>query len=109
MSTDVVADQVRPSERWPILFELPTSGGMMVDRGHPAEELVQRSAQAVRSAMGTVEQMVQEINATVDRLVKKPDELELSFGLKFDLEGNAMVAKVGAEAAIGIKITWTRL
>lgn len=31
-----------------------------------------------------------------------------SFGLSFDMEGNAMIAKASAGAAIGVKVTWKR-
>ena len=37
-----------------------------------------------------------------------PDELELEFGLKLYAEGNALIAKGGAEAAFAVKLTWKR-
>ena len=94
----------------PILDEFtPRPGLMQVSRvPQTPEEWASKSTQALRNAMSTVEQMVEHVNVTLDNLAGNPDQLEFTFGLKFDFEGNALVAKAGAEAAIGIKVTWMR-
>jgi len=97
-------------ERATILVELPAGSGMMgaTRETYAPEELVAKSSRAIKSAMATIEGMVEEVNATVDNLAGNPDELEFTFGLTFTVEGNALVAKAGAEAAIEVKVVWRR-
>ncbi len=94
----------------PILVDLTSQGMVMrTSSSDPfSVELAQKSTKAIKGAMDAVEGMVEEVNATIDRLAGNPDELEFSFGLSFDIEGNAMIAKASAGAAIGVKVTWKR-
>ena len=36
----------------------------------------------------------------------RPSNIEASFGLRINAEGNAYVAKTGVEATINVKLTW---
>jgi hypothetical protein len=50
---------------------------------------------------------VQTFLAALSVLEQKPDEFELSFGLKMGGElGNVIVSKISAEATYGVKMSW---
>ena len=94
----------------PILIELtPRSGVQQVSLARISpEELAQRSAQALDSAMDAVRRMADRMSVMIDGLAGNPDEVKLEFGLKLDVEGQALVAKAGAEGAIAVSLTWKR-
>lgn len=91
-----------------ILVELaPRPGVQRVSLPKP-EELARLSAQALDNAMTTIHAMAERTSTMIDHLAGHPDEVELEFGVKMDVEGNALVAKAGAEAAISVSLTWKR-
>lgn len=94
----------------PILVELkPTTGRRQVGRGSMTmEEIATLSRQALNHAMNTVYQMAQHVSATVSALPSKsrPSAVEAEFCLTMDAEGNAFIAKAGAEGSITVKLTW---
>ena len=49
-----------------------------------------------------------EPTAILVELAGRPDELQIEYGIKLDVEGNALVAQAGAEAAISVTVTWKR-
>lgn len=60
-----------------------------------------------------VEQVITEnvraLTAAVERLVVKPSEVEVTFGLKATGElGNIAIAKVGGEASFEVRLLWRR-
>ena len=40
------------------------------------------------------------------REISGPESIELTFGLKFDVEAGAIIAKTSLEANIAVKLTW---
>lgn len=97
-------------ERPPILAELrPGPGVQHVTRGVLAKEkLAELSARALDNAMCTVQSMAARVSETIDDLAGNPDEVEAEFGITLDFEGQALIAKAGAEAAISVTLTWKR-
>lgn len=92
----------------PILIELtPRPGVRQVAIPRP-KELAEKSAQALQNAMNTIYNMADRMNTLIDNLAGNPDEVEMEFGLKLDMEANAYVAKAGAEATINVSLTWKR-
>jgi hypothetical protein len=90
----------------PILVELAQPPGVYQVALPSPEELAKRSAQALESAMAAIHAMALRASEMIDNLAGSPDELE--FGLKLYAEGNALIAKGGAEAAFAVKLTWKR-
>ena len=96
------------SEPTVILVELaPRPGVQQVALPQPAE-LAQRSAEALDKAWATIRAMAERTGTLIDDLAGNPDEVQLEYGIKLDVEGNAMIAKAGAEAAISVSVTWKR-
>ena len=91
-----------------ILVELaPRPGVQQVARLQPAE-LARRSAEALDKAWDTIRAMSDRAGALIEDLAGDPDEVQLEYGIKLDVEGNAVIAKAGAEAAISVSLTWKR-
>lgn len=72
------------------------------------ENLAEKSAQALDKAMTTIRLMGQRVTDTVKRInvADRPTKVELEFGLKFDAEAGALVAKASTEAAFKVVLTW---
>ena len=102
MSTEPTAEPI------PILVELAQEPGVYEVALPSPEELAERSAQALESAWATIQAMALRASEMIDNMAGRPDELELKFGLKLYAEGNALIAKGGAEAAFAVKLTWKR-
>ncbi len=70
-------------------------------------DLIEESERAVDGAMSTMETMARKVTDKMDSLKDaKPDEVELAFGLKLDVEAGALIAKVGAEATLEVTMVW---
>ena len=98
-------------ERVPVLVEfMQPQGGVQYVSNVPQtpEEMAAKSETALQNAMGAIQSMVERVDVLIDDLAGNPDKLEFTFGLGFDIEGNAVVAKAGMQAAIGVKVTWDR-
>lgn len=90
-----------------ILVEFaPTAGMKQVSL--TAADVAQKSAQAVDKAMDTIRAMAKRAIATLDTLANKPTQVELEFGIKFNTEAGALIAKTSTEASITVKMTWER-
>ena len=94
-------------ETSPVLIEVWQGPGTMQVALNPAE-LAAKSAEALDHAMGTIRQMAQRVASTITTLPERPAHAEVEFGLKIDAQGQALVAKAGAEANIKVKLTWDR-
>lgn len=70
--------------------------------------LLNSSAEMLDSSMEIIETMSNRITSTITNLAadNRPSNVEASFGLRINAEGNAYVAKTGVEATINIKLTW---
>jgi len=98
---------VNAEDKPTILIELAPRTGLEQPTRLP-RFLDEISATALANAMHTVQAMAEWVETTIDNLAGHPDEVEVTFGVKLDFEGQAFVAKAGAEAAIGVTLTWKR-
>lgn len=108
-----MTDQVTvPAEEFDILIEWPqTQGVVRVSVGSNLDELKKESQRAMNVAVGVIRAMSRRIARAMDDLDEKtrPDEMEVEFSLKLDLEGGAvvpMVAKTTAGGQFNIKFKW---
>jgi hypothetical protein len=92
-----------------ILVEFPDRPGVRaVSLKDSAEELAEKSAQALDKAMDTVRGMAVRSVKAVKDLTDPPDNIEVEFGIKLDAEAGAMVAKAGTEASFNVTLSWQR-
>ncbi|MGW5422692.1 CU044_2847 family protein [Streptomyces sp. NPDC003943] len=71
-----------------------------------APETVARSAEAVSQAMTTIRSMAERVRGTVAQMAVRPESVQVEFGIKFDAEAGAVIAKTGVEAAVTVKLAW---
>jgi hypothetical protein len=98
---------IKAQESPTILVELAPRTGLQQATRLP-RYLDELSAEALENAMRTVRAMAQWVETTIDDLAGNPDQVEVEFGVKMDFEGQALIAKAGAEAAISVSLTWQR-
>jgi hypothetical protein len=71
-------------------------------------EIVRKAAHSLDEAMSTIRPVIATAIAQCRTLAEVPDEVSISFGLKFSADFGAIVAKAGGEASVVINATWRR-
>lgn len=76
--------------------------------GVKPDELLNSSAEILDRTMEIIKTMSNRITSTIVDLAgdNRPSNVEASFGLRINAEGNAYIAKTGVEATINVKLTW---
>jgi hypothetical protein len=69
-------------------------------------DLIKKSDEAVEKAIGTIQNIAERVNSMINSIENKPTNVEMEFGIKFDAEMGAIVAKVTAEGSMKVKLTW---
>jgi hypothetical protein len=69
-------------------------------------DLQKLSADAMKNAMNTIYNTAREVSDTIGSLAAKPSKVEVEFGITLSGESSALIAKVGAEAAFKVTLTW---
>ena len=92
----------------PILVEFaPQPGVRSVGIGlTDPQELAEKSAKALKHAMGVIRTMADNVAETIDKISDRPSEVSVEFGLKMDAEAGAYIAKAGVEAGFTVTLTW---
>jgi hypothetical protein len=104
---------VTNEEEFDLLIEWPQQQGISkASLGENLDHLKQESQRAMNIAISVIRSMAGQIAHTMDDLDEKvrPDEMEVEFSLKLELEGGAivpMVAKTTAGGQFNIKFKWT--
>lgn len=89
-----------------VLVEFPPRPGRQQVALKP-DEAVAKSAEALDSSMGTIRYMANRVTSTMDSLGDvRPDEVTVEFGIKFDAEAGAVIAKAGLEASLRVELVW---
>ncbi len=93
-----------------ILIEFPPESGVQTVarlKVNP-EEVKERSEKAVAEAMESIVDMAYRVNSLRDRIPAEFSQIEVEFGIKFNWEVGALLAKAGSEANINVTLTWTK-
>lgn len=90
----------------PVLVQFEQRGLQPVSRDDHL--LVEKSQQALESAMSTIRTMGKRIVATIKKIDKtdRPAEVEVEFGLVLEAEAGALIAKAKTQAAFTVKLKW---
>ena len=91
----------------------PKAPGVEQTAIKPAEtvkKLFHEGAKALDNSMNTIYNMALRMKATIDAVDedKRPSTFEVEFGIDFDGELNAGIAKGGVGASIVVKMTWEK-
>ena len=91
-----------------LLVEFPMRPGATDVARLNTDELYQRSAEAVSKAMEHIKAMAQQVKDAVVALPEshQPNEVQVRFGLKLDMEAGAMIARAGGEVSFDVRVTW---
>jgi hypothetical protein len=73
-------------------------------------ELQAKSAAALEQAMSVIQQVVRRVGLSLKALPaeEQPAQIEMAFGLNFDAQAGAVLAKDNAQAAMQVKLLWER-
>ena len=88
-----------------VLVEFQSKPGVQAVSRSPAE-LLERSAKALDQAMITIQYMARRVAATMSSLDAAPEQVEVGFGLNFDIESGVVVARAGVGASINVNLIW---
>ena len=98
--------QSSQKKEYDIVVEFPARPGRQQVALKPGEA-VAKSAEALDSSMDTIRYMAKRVTSTMDSLGDvKPDEVTVEFGIKFDAEAGAIIAKAGIEASLRVELVW---
>ncbi|MFF4233587.1 CU044_2847 family protein [Streptomyces sp. NPDC001820] len=89
-----------------VLVDFAPTPGLRQVATSPAD-LARRSESAVDAAMGTIRSMARRVEAAVDALPHRPDQVEVEFGITLDAESGALIAKASAGASLTVRLTWS--
>jgi Trypsin-co-occurring domain 1 len=70
------------------------------------QDLAARSAAALDSAMASIRDLSERITSTMKDLARRPDEVEVEFGLKLDATMGALITRAGLEAHLTVTLKW---
>ena len=90
-----------------ILVEFEDESGLQPVSSDP-QALAEKSQIAIERSMRTVRNMAKKAVRTIQSIPvsEQPSTVEFQFGIKMNGEAGAMIAKVSAEAAITVTMTW---
>jgi hypothetical protein len=91
----------------PVLVEFSLRAGEQEVHG-VVEDLTMKSKLALSGAMSAIRGMASDLMDTINRMSKKPSEVEVGFGIKFDAEAGALIAKAGTEASMNVLLKWQK-
>ncbi len=97
--------EFRVNEDAPVMVEFTDPSGVREVSLSP-DDLAEKSEAALDSAMNTVHHMARRVVDTVDSLITPPSSIEVSFGLKLDVEAGAIITKAGADANLNVTLKW---
>jgi hypothetical protein len=101
--------EIEPTE---IMIEWPEQYGIRKAAvGESLDALKEESQRAMNLAMSSIRSMAAKISRAIDAIEQeaRPDEVEVEFSLKLDLEGGAivpLVAKTTAGGQFTVKYKW---
>jgi hypothetical protein len=89
-----------------VLVEFPPRAGRQ-QVALTAQDAVKKSAEALDRSMETIRHMATRVTSTMDSLGGgRPDEVTVEFGIKFDAEAGAIIAKAGVEGSLTVELVW---
>ncbi|MCE7010221.1 hypothetical protein LWC34_46575 [Kibdelosporangium philippinense] len=97
-----------------VRFPLEVGGSVLVEvEPEPGPHRAARPGGVLREASATLERAVQQVRDAAAAAVaeflempRRPDELEIKFGLKLDAQAGAVIARTGMQGQFEIKLKW---
>jgi len=97
-------------------FELQQGGDVVVEvatgpataRVSRREDLVLDAKVSFERALGAVKDAASAALGQFQAMTRKPDEVEIKFGIKLSAEAGAVIAKTGVDGQFEVKLKWKR-
>jgi Trypsin-co-occurring domain 1 len=98
-----------------VRFELADGGSVVVELDEsPGVSRVARQG-VLETAKGTLEGALADVRdaaaaalAQFQDMARKPDEVEIKFGVKLDAQAGAIIARTGMQGHFEVKVRWTQ-
>jgi hypothetical protein len=95
-------------------FELADGGSVLVEVDQPdgvvpvgsRGEMLQAVGKTFEEALSRVRDAAVSALEQFQSMARRPDEVELTFGVKLDAEVGAVIARTGVEGQLEVKLTW---
>jgi hypothetical protein len=97
-----------------VQFHLEAGGSVLIEvDDSPHEDPVGRGQDVVNQvgvsfdrALGGVRSAAEAALGQFQQMTRRPDELEITFGVKLDAEMGAVIARTGIGGQLEVKLTW---
>ncbi|MBM7774363.1 hypothetical protein JOD54_004567 [Actinokineospora baliensis] len=97
-------------------FPLAAGGSVLVEVDEPESvtrvarpgRVVAEAREAFDTAVGQVRDAAAVVLDKFASMASAPDEVELKFGMKLDVEAGAVIARTGVQAQFEVKLKWRR-
>jgi hypothetical protein len=84
-----------------------TAGVVRAGRIRDAEgRLLQTAGQTLEQSLADVRDAAAAALGQFQTMTRRPDEVEITFGVKLDAEVGAVIAKTGVQGQFEVKLTW---
>lgn len=106
-------ESVMPHDEVEVFIEFPDQEGLVkASLGDGLERLKAESEKAMNVTMGVIRVMADKVAKAIDTIEDeiRPNEMEVEFSLKLDIEGGTvvpMIAKTTAGGQFNIRFKWT--
>ena len=98
-----------------VRFELANGGSVVAELDDsPGASRVARQ-NVLETAKGTLESALADVRdaaaaalAQFQGMARKPDEVEIKFGVKLDAQAGAIIARTGMQGHFEVKVRWTQ-
>lgn len=84
--------------------ELKVEGGVVPVSTKPGD--VEKAQTTFEAAVSKIRPVAESVITTLYDIPKRPDEIELEFGLKLNGKTGIYIASVGTEANFQVRLTW---
>lgn len=72
------------------------------------DDVVRDARRSFEQALGTVRDAASAALGQFQAMARKPDEVEIKFGVKLSAEAGAVIAKTGIDGQFEVKLKWKR-
>lgn len=79
-----------------------------IERAARVDEVVVKARASLESAMEQVRAVANATLGKVQDLAQQPEQVEVEFGVRFNAEAGAVIARTQAEGHLQVRLTWTR-
>ena len=71
-----------------------------------ADDIAKATSETFKKALGSLAELVQMLETSVDRMKKRPDKVELEFGAKISGDCNLWIVSGEGEADFKVTLAW---